>query len=118
MKALRLTWPVAVAAALIVLALGGILANKSAQASLTDQFRCVIVPTLVAAEGSDWKRIDDRKLVFEMEEALEDLAVAGYEVIDIAPITRGPIESQEFNDAEWTGGYGMTQGLLITAEKP
>ncbi len=100
------------------LALSGAWNPQNANASLTDEFKCVFVPAEMSAGSSNWKRIDGFKLSNKMENALEDLAAEGYKVISIAPINQGRMVTANMSEASWGAGYSTTQGMLISAQKP
>ena len=38
-------------------------------------------------------------------------------MVDVTALTMGGVEHQRTHDGAWGGGYGITQGVVITAKR-
>jgi len=91
--------------------------SGEARAAMGSPYRCVFVSASLGTGVSNWKRVNDTALARDVERALENLAEDGYEAIAITPIAQGRHESERVRDGAWGTGFGMTQGVLISATR-
>ena len=83
------------------------------------EYRTVFVSSPIAStdEDSNWQQIDEDELKANLRIALNKLTYEGFEVIEVAPITRGWMDTTRVRHGISGGGYGITQGLMIIAKK-
>ena len=83
------------------------------------EYRTVFVSSPIAiGEGdSEWQQIDEDELTANLRKAIIKLTYEGFEVTEVAPITRGWMETTRVRHGISVGGYGITQGLIVIAKK-
>lgn len=124
MKAIKtfLLFSMAVLALVLSASLLGIRLNLpgAALASTENDYRTVFVSAPIAAgDGdSDWQQIDEDEFTANLRQALNKLSYEGFEVVEVSPVTRGWMDTTRVRHGISGGGYGITQGFVIIAQKP
>ena len=92
---------------------------EAAYADTRHEYKSVFVAAVVneEAEATGWKQVDEKEFMEYLRYALDRLADDGFEVIEVTPITRGKLDSGGVRHGVWAGGYSVTQGVVIFAEK-
>ena len=92
----------------------------AARASTEQEYRTVFVsaPIAVGDDDSGWQQIDEDEFKARLRLTLDQLSYEGFEVIEVSPITRGWMDTTRVRHGISGGGYGITQGFVIIAQKP